>query len=390
MTTRMLVLPAAAIAPSVNQGEVVARYYNPGDVFDEIHFVLHPGDTPDQERLARMAGRARVVIHSLRCGVRGAFFSSLGWRPTLLGGWAEQFVEIAASVRPHLVRCWGGHLNAYAALEIRKRLGIPYAVSIHTTPDPAIARRFFSRRQRLLDACAAAAARTGLRGADVVMPVYGAILPWLGANGITRAELAYNFVGGGILERKAAYGGQSLLQVITLGRMVPGKDPGPIVEAMAALPGHRLTVIGDGPLLPGLRACARQLGLGDRVTFTGAMANEDICRALARADMVALRTHYRELSKATMEAMLVGLPVVINREAVGNVPELMDDSVMACADHADGFARALAALSDDAVRERLGRRAAALAWERWSPERAEERQAAVHRRLCVGSGSSAP
>ncbi|MGW6458601.1 glycosyltransferase, partial [Streptomyces sp. NPDC055078] len=54
-----------------------------------------------------------------------------------------------------------------------------------------------------------------------------------------------------------------------VGRLVPGKRFDLLVRAVAALPGARLLVAGDGPERAELTALARRLGAGDRVRFLG-------------------------------------------------------------------------------------------------------------------------
>ena len=114
----MVIVPDR-LSEIVGKGEVTARYYNPGDLFSEIHLVMTNDDRPDPAAVQPMVGAARLVLHNLPAGKR-LFFESLGWRPWLLKGWTDKAVALAARIKPDLVRCHGAHLNALAARAIKR------------------------------------------------------------------------------------------------------------------------------------------------------------------------------------------------------------------------------------------------------------------------------
>jgi 1,4-alpha-glucan branching enzyme len=88
-----------------------------------------------------------------------------------------------------------------------------------------------------------------------------------------------------------------------------------LVRALPALPG-RLTVIGPGDPSP-FRALASQLGVLDRVTFTGVVDDEERRRVVAAARMLVLPspTSREGFGLVALEAMRVGTPVVIGASA---------------------------------------------------------------------------
>jgi glycosyltransferase involved in cell wall biosynthesis len=70
-------------------------------------------------------------------------------------------------------------------------------------------------------------------------------------------------------------------------------------------------VIGDGPAMHGLTALAVALGIGDRVRFTGHIADrEPYLAALAATDLFVSASPAEGFPKAVLDAMAVGLPVV--------------------------------------------------------------------------------
>jgi glycosyltransferase involved in cell wall biosynthesis len=97
-------------------------------------------------------------------------------------------------------------------------------------------------------------------------------------------------------------------RVCSVGRLVEQKDPLRLLEALAGLPGVRLTLIGDGPLRPAVERRARALGL--RVDCLGTVPHEELPSLLNRASVFVLPSRYEGHPKALLEAMACGLAVV--------------------------------------------------------------------------------
>lgn len=91
---------------------------------------------------------------------------------------------------------------------------------------------------------------------------------------------------------------------VTTSRLVPYKRVDLLVEAFARMPDRRLTVVGEGPLLPRLRASAP-----DNVRFAGAVAHDQLVRYLqgARAFVYAAE---EDFGIAMVEAQACGTPVI--------------------------------------------------------------------------------
>lgn len=378
---RLMVIVPDRLTDLVNKGEVTERYYNPGNLFGEVHLVMTNDDVPDPEALRVTVGDAKLVIHNLPAG-RGLFFTTLAWRPWLLRSWGRKAVALARKIRPDLIRCHGARLNAYAAACIKERLGVPYVVSMHMNPDEeysrgarGLARRFYGQAFRGVE-------RIGLAAADGVLPVYRDIVPYLQRVGVQHCEVCYNALNPRGLSRKEDYRLHDPVKVVSVGRQLPGKNPENIIRAVSRLPGVQLSVIGDGPLHDRLRAVARESGAEDRVEFRRSIANDDLCRMLPEYDLFAVHNDYRGVPKAVLEPLLTGLPVVVNRRDGQPISELTEELCLLVDNTVDGYGSAFAALiADHARREALGRAAYAQAQAQWAPEKAEAKYVAVYRRI---------
>jgi len=99
--------------------------------------------------------------------------------------------------------------------------------------------------------------------------------------------------------------------VITAGRLVPVKDHKTLLRAFALLRASRparLVIFGEGPLEAKLRACAKDLGIADKVLFPGYVNDPHACYAVA--DLFALSSTSEGFGNVLVEAMAAGVPVV--------------------------------------------------------------------------------
>lgn len=115
------------------------------------------------------------------------------------------------------------------------------------------------------------------------------------------------------------------LVVGSVGRLVELKNHRLLLSCVPQLAAShpRLTVaiIGGGPLEAELRAYAAELGIADRVVFTG--ARDDVAALLPGLDIFALPSRTEGLSIALLEACATGLAMVAS--AVGGNPEIVRD-----------------------------------------------------------------
>lgn len=100
--------------------------------------------------------------------------------------------------------------------------------------------------------------------------------------------------------------------IVFLGRLDEEKYIHEAIEALVKLQDldATLVIIGDGEMRPRLEARARELGMTDRVRFTGRISDEELRRELTHAYVFAMPSRAELQSIATMEALASGLPVV--------------------------------------------------------------------------------
>jgi glycosyltransferase involved in cell wall biosynthesis len=294
-----------------------------------------PFITQQAERLRRYRP---VYMGRLRYGAAPAGAEALSLRE-LGAGWplavAWQllarsplpFLRLLEGRRPSLVHAHFGVDGVYA-LKLARHLGVPLVTTFHgfdatlstaaLLASPAYAnyplfRRRLARQGRLF-LCASGFLRDRLLGL-----------------GFPAAATRVHYIGvdcEAILPRPAE---AERLTVLHVARLVEVKGTEFLIRAFAAaaVASAALVIIGDGPLRGRLERLARELGIGGRVQFLGALPHAAVLGWMQQAAMLVLpgvRTatgREEGLGMVMLEAAATGVPVIGSR--VGGIVEAVAD-----------------------------------------------------------------
>ena len=184
--------------------------------------------------------------------------------------------------------------------------------------------------------------------------------------------------------------------VTCIARLFKGKGQADLVRALAELrreiPDLRLLLVGEDYRLasPGLgsfelelRALAREVGLADRVIFTG--LRKDVPALLAATDVMALASLEEPFGLVYLEAMAMKRPVVAYES--GGSPEVVEHGKSGLLSR-PGDARSLAAnlltlLRDPALRARMGEYGRRCVETRFTPARMATDTARIYAELGI-------
>ena len=162
---------------------------------------------------------------------------------------------------------------------------------------------------------------------------------------------------------------------VTAGRLVHVKGTTLAIRALAGsapdVPDLRLIVIGKGPDRGRLERLARELGVANRVEFTGWLERPELLAILGRADVLLFPSMHEECGAVVVEALARGtIPIVLG---AGGPPVLSGDAgyvVPVKGASRDAVVRSLARIlrshdphSDDRRRAAIAR-ARSMSWSR--------------------------
>ncbi|MGE2834257.1 glycosyltransferase family 4 protein [Mycobacterium sp. SMC-4] len=189
--------------------------------------------------------------------------------------------------------------------------------------------------------------------------------------------------------------GPTAPRVLFAGGFTPNKNPLGVVNAfarvVAAVPAARLSLVGPAPdpkYLQRVRDRITELGIGHAVEMTGTVGNEQMRNEISAARTVILFSRQENSPTILAQAMAAGKPVVASR--VGGVPEMVDDGESGFLTEPDDEAtfadRMLKLIHDQDLSLRLGRRANAVARERFTADTVADLTVAAYRNAMARGG----
>ena len=275
---------------------------------------------------------------------------------------------------------WSWHLFAAPAIWIARARGVPVIVNYRGGE----AATFLQRSQALvrwsMKRCAALAVPSGFLAE--VFQRFG-----------IASQVVPNIVDLQRFRPRAADAApRAGVRLLVARNLEPIYDNATALRAFALLrrPDAALTVAGSGPQLAELQALAAQLGVADRVTFTGRLDRDAMAAAYRQADVLLNPSLVDNMPNSLLEAMASGVPVVSTD--VGGVPFIVTHertALLVPAASPEAMAAAVARLLDEpglapALRAAGLAEAARYTWPQVAP-----RLAAVYRAAVAASGSSA-
>ena len=260
--------------------------------------------------------------------------------PVAWSAWMRAFRDFRPDVLN--VQCFGPN-GAYALL-LHHRTRVPLVVSSHgeTFMDPEVFRDSWLMTRALGSALRDSVLVTGcspmvLDDLRRFRPVDGMVVP----NGVDLDEFG---------EVTADHDSST---IAALGRMVDVKGFDLLIRAFAHAPleaGARLVIGGDGPVLSELERLTEELGVRQRVQFTGRLDRAGVTGLLGRAAVVAVPSRLEAFGIVVLEAWRSGAALVsTNRGGPADIVTDGVDGILVDPEDTDALAAALSRVMGDSV-----------------------------------------
>lgn len=202
---------------------------------------------------------------------------------------------------------------------------------------------------------------------------------------LDRIPMISNGIDADRCQEKSSYKTLAGIKFIHVGRLSPPKNHMMLIEAFKivhiALPDAELILIGKGELEDQIRMRVNELGLSECVRFEG--EKNDVFSYLNRADVFVFPSQWEGFGLALAEAMATGLPCVATD--VGGIPDMIDDGVngILVDVNVESIAKGMLRMSDEVLRERLGREARKKTLRQFSAEAMAKKYLELYQSMMV-------
>ena len=247
-------------------------------------------------------------------------------------------------------------LVANAAKALKNAYGIPVVATIHATEAGRNSgihdtQRYINDTEWMLTYEASEVIVNSNYMKNELQRLFG--LPYEKINVIPNGINLSNFIG---IERDYDFRRQYAMDnekiILYVGRLVYEKGIQHLIAAMPKVLSNyhdaKLIIAGRGGMMDELRQEASNLGLNDKIYFTGYLDSKQVQKMYKCADVAVFPSTYEPFGIVALEAMLAGVPTVVSD--VGGLDEIVThgvDGMKAYAGNANSIADSITALLYD-------------------------------------------
>ena len=248
-------------------------------------------------------------------------------------------------------------LVTYAAKSLKNAYDIPIVATIHATEAGRNSgihdetQRYINDTEWLLTYEATEVIVNSNYMKNEIQRLFG--LPFDKINVIPNGINLSNFTG---IERDYEFRRQYAMDnekiILYVGRLVYEKGVQHLIAAMPKILSNyndaKLIIAGRGGMMDELRAEASNLGLNDKIYFTGYLNSKQVQKMYKCADVAVFPSTYEPFGIVALEAMLAGVPTVVSD--VGGLDEIVThgvDGMKSYAGNANSIADSVTALLYD-------------------------------------------
>ena len=369
---KLCVFPNDPIQAYYDKGEIKERYYNPQNIFSEIHFITLIDQDIEASKIQVVGGKAKIIIHSVgKINIKN--------RNRQL----EDVIAIIKEIQPDVIRAYNPFIEGWLAAKCAKELKIPFLLSLHTQYDGnrRILKKTNFKKYLALKYTEKFIEPYVLKSADKITAIYKIIEPYVLRHCHNKPEILHNKVDCEKFVNATALESLQKPLIISVGALIPVKNHECVIQSMKNVNAN-LMIIGNGLLYDKLQELIKKNNLDNKIIIKKSVPHDQIQNYYKSADVFALayNPEIEGIPMPVMEAMATGLAIVIP-PSTENFSEKLEGSVVFAESNPNSFARSInELLGDKLLHKKFADRAKIKALE-FDIEKIEKREAEIYTEL---------
>ena len=300
---KICIFPNDPIKAYFEKGEIKNRYYNPNNLFDEVHFISLTEHDIEENKVQKLVGNANMKIHSV------GKISLMNRNKEI-----KKIFEIIKEIKPDALRAYNPLLEGWLAAKCAEKFNIPLFISLHTQYDHnrQLAKKNNFKKYLAMKYTEKFIEPFVLQTANKITIIYKIIQPYVINHSSKNPEILHNKVDCNRFANGIPIDTISQPLILSVGNLISVKNHQLLIKAMKGIDG-KLLIIGNGELYSKLNELIIEYGVQNKVSIKKSVPHEKIQNYYKSAKIFALayNTEVESLPMPVMEAMATGLPVVI-------------------------------------------------------------------------------
>ncbi len=364
---KICIFPNDPIIAYYEKGEIKERYFNPKNIFDEVHIISFSDKEVEESKVQKIVGNAKLVIHTVgKINIKNRKKK------------VSKIVSLVKEISPDVIRTYNPFVEGWCATFVAKMLGIPCFVSLHTQYDHnrQTMKKKNLKKYLVLKYTEKFIEPYVLQNADKIIIVYKIIEPYVLKHTTTIPELLYNKI-----DCKKFFDSKEINNlpkplILSVGNLIEGKNHKLLIQSMKKIDAN-LLIIGNGELYHELTDQIKLNSLENKITIIKSVPHDMISKYYKSANIFALLYDVKQegLPMPVMEAMAAGTPVVIPKSPDS---EELGDAVQFSECNVDSFSQKINQIfQDDKLRQKCSSKGLEVV-QKFDIEKIEKREAEIY------------
>ena len=344
---KICVFPNDPLKTYYEKGEIKERYFNPKNIFDEVHIISLFDEEIEEEKVKMVAGKAIFKIHAVG-------------KVTLINKnqKKKEIIKLIKKINPNIIRSFNPLLQGWIATKVKQELNIPLIISLHGDYDRDL--RYQTKKNHnykkyfKLQLTKIILEKYSLSNADEVIIIYNFIRNYAKKMGAKNINLIYNKVNLSQFSPNLKLDNkESIPIIICVGRLIKEKNQECLINAIKDLD-VKLLLIGNGTEYNYLKKLVKSLNIENKVQFETSIQHENIASYYNKSDIFALPIKYGGFAIPALEAAASGIPVILPKQKFDPNPDLIKDFALLIDNNPESFKKAIQkVLSEKSLRDNL-------------------------------------
>src|SRR3972149_1589968 len=344
---KICVFPNDPLQSYLEKGEIKPRYFNPKNIFDEIHVISIFNSDVNENEVKEVAGNAKLKIHVVgKVNLFNKNFKKKG------------IIELIKKIKPDIIRYYNPLLQGWLAGQIKKELGIPLVISLHGDYDRDL--RLQAKKNHdyksyfRLQISKKFLEKFSLRNADQVIIIYEFIRDYAKKMGAKSINLIYNRIDLNQFSPEVTPAFiEKIPVIICVGRLIKEKNQECLIKAIKDLD-VKLLLVGNGIEYENLKNLTKKLNIEQKVQFETSIPHEKIHHYYTAADVFALPIKYGGFAIPALEAAASAIPVILPKNELDPNPDLIKDFALLVENDPESFKDAIeTVLNNKEIRQKM-------------------------------------
>lgn len=336
---KLCVFPNDPIKSYYEKGEIKSRYFNPKNLFEEIHIISPTSKEIDEKKVQELVGNGKIKFHTI------GELNLINYKSKL-----KHVNEIIKKIKPDVIRSYNPLLQGWLAAKTAKEFKIPFIVSIHNNYDRDNRDLFLKSKQYFKFAkfwyTSKSVEPHTIQNADKIICAYRFLVSYAKHYGGKNIDVIYNRVD---LSRFSPEGDSKYNYqnptIIYVARLSEKKNQQCLINAIAELD-VKLLLVGNGTDYDELLHLVKKLKIRNKVEFIKSVPNEELASYYRSAVLFAAPIKQGGVSIPMLEAMACGIPILAtNRD--NNEKEDMDEAIYFSKNEPELFKKSINKLISD-------------------------------------------